>query len=179
MACSPNNSSDVQRRCDQGQGSLTLTMTMSPAWGSAGDRAAGGQPGHQSAIGVWSPVNSASVFSLSLYFNSFSHFTESLLTHKSLLTLFSSPTRVITITFMILLSFFVCFFLRIFDRSSYSTRMKGWCYMKRRKTQISQIVCCMASEVTWTCHLDLRIDVDVDYLGLGRLHNIHRLTLNL
>ena len=79
---SPNNSSDVQRRRDQGQGSLSLTMTMSPAWGSAGDRTATGQPGHRSAIGVWSPVNSASMSSLSLS-DSFSHFTESLLTHKS------------------------------------------------------------------------------------------------
>lgn len=95
---SPNISSDVQRRRDQGQGSLTPTMTMSPAWGSAGDRAAAGQPGHQSAIGLWSPVNSASVSSLSICVNSFSHFTESLLTHKSPLTLFSSPTRVITAT---------------------------------------------------------------------------------
>ena len=62
---SPNNSRDVQRRRDQGRGSLT--MTMSPAWGSdeAGGTAAG-QPGHQSAIGVWSQVNSASVSSLSL-----------------------------------------------------------------------------------------------------------------
>ena len=75
---SPNNSRDVQRRRDQGRGSLTLTLTMSPAWGSdeAGGTAAG-QPGHQSAIGVWSQVNCRPQCPHSLS-NSLSHFTESL-----------------------------------------------------------------------------------------------------
>ena len=63
--CSPNSSNDVQRSRDQGPGSLTLTM--SPA--------AAGQPGHRSAIGVWSPSTRPQVLNHS---NSFSHFTESL-----------------------------------------------------------------------------------------------------
>ena len=114
--CSPNSSNDVQRSRDQGPGSLTLTM--SPA--------AAGQPGHRSAIGVWSPSTRPQVLNHS---NSFSHFTESLHFHfhfhlqESSLTPFHLSSRAIFGS----------------DVSFYSTRSetKGYCSVKTRKTSIS------------------------------------------
>ena len=121
--CSPNSSNDVQRSRDHGPGSLTLTM--SPAWGSA-RAAAAGQPGHRSAIGVWSPSTRPQVLTHS---NSVSHFTESLHFHfhfhlkESSLTAFHLSSRAIFGS----------------DVSFYSTRSetKGYCSVKTRKTSIS------------------------------------------
>ena len=125
-----------------------LTLT----WRSARAVAAG-QPGHQSAIRIWSPgstvgLRSPLTRSLTPHI-SLNHFT----IIKGISLSHSLPTRVITYSF-----------LELSFVSLYSTGSgkEGCCSVKRRKTSIFQNV--VDSEVISTIPFDRRYNFDLNFL---------------